>query len=297
MAVLWWWPMTRRVEAPLVVVPATSRPLFAIVGGELIFAAAEGAEVRAGDVIARLVNPEVQLALIEQEGAVRERRLRLDQLRALQAMIPAAASVIPAAVAELADAEAQLAEQQAVAEQLVIRAPIAGRVLAPPPRRAEHNGVDKLPPWSGSPLAERNRGAWIDAGTPLAVIAAPGGWVAWAGVDQADVPAVESGQSAHLLVGEQSATIRTGHVTQVSRRARDNHPGDPYGEAASAAPKPARSSALLGDDRYHLVQIALDQPADQLFAGARGVAKIATHESTLGELAWMQVLRVFARAE
>ena len=133
--------MTRRVEAPLVAVPAKAHPLFAVAPGELEFAVADGAWVEAGDVVARLANPELELAVAAAEGAVRERRVRLSQLRTLQAVLPAAARMLPTAAAELADAEAQLAEQQAMVEKLVIRAPAAGRVLAPPPRPAER-GAD-----------------------------------------------------------------------------------------------------------------------------------------------------------
>src|SRR5699024_2581869 len=55
----WFWPVTRRVEAPLVAVPAEAYPLFAEQAGELEFAVADGAAVEAGDVIARLANPEL----------------------------------------------------------------------------------------------------------------------------------------------------------------------------------------------------------------------------------------------
>jgi putative peptide zinc metalloprotease protein len=293
--VLWCWPMTRRVEAPLVVVPAKNHPLFAVVGGELAYAAKEGAQVEAGDVIARLTNPEVELALAEQEGIVRMARLRVTQLRALQPTMPAASRVIPAAVAELVDAEAQLVEQQAAAEQLVIRAPVAGRVLAPPPRSVNREAAEKLGPWHGSPLAKRNLGAWIEPGAALAVIEAPGGWVAWAGVDQADVAAVEPGQRAHLLLDEQPMTTLTGHIVHVSRRARNNRRENPDGATASAAGRAEGDDALLGDDRYHVVELALDDSARELFAGARGAARIATQGSTLGQLAWMHVRRLFAR--
>ncbi len=283
----WFWPMTRSVEAPLVAVPAKVHPLFAIAAGELQFAVADGAWVEAGDVVAQLGNSELEIATAAADGAVRERRVRLAQLRTLQAVLPAAARMLPTAAAELADAEAQLAEQQAMAEKLVIRAPVAGRVLAPPPRPAEQGTADTLRPWSGSPLAERNRGAWIDPGTPLAVVAEPGDWVAWAGVDQADAPAVDAGQAVRAIVDEYPTTVLTGRVAQVSRRARDNRP--------SGVARKLRDEPLLGDDRYHVVEIALDASADGLFAGARGMAKIATYESTLGELAWLHVRRALAR--
>jgi putative peptide zinc metalloprotease protein len=289
---LWFVPMRRRVEAPLVAVPATAHPLFAVAGGELREAAAEGAWVEPGDVVARLSNPDLELALAEKQGQVRESRLRLDQLRTLQAMQPAAARMIPSAEAELAAAEGQLAEQQRMADALVIRAPAAGRVLAPPPRARESLADGMLQRWSGSPLETRNRGAWIDPGTPLAVVATPGGWVAWAGVDQADTPAVEVGQPARLVLDERPAAIYEAHVAAVRRRARDNHSA----HLAAASDRSRRDAEFLGDDRYHVVELALDDPPAELFAGARGTVKITAAESTLGKLAWLHVRRAFARA-
>lgn len=284
----WFWPMTRRVEAPLVAVPAKSHPLFAEQAGELKFSVADGASVQAGDVIARLANPELRLALAAAEDLVRERQVRLAQLRILQGATPAAARMLPTAAAELADAEAQLVEQRALSEQLVILAPAAGRVLAPPSRVADVDGEVALRPWAGSPLSEQNLGAWIEQGTPVAVIAEAGGWVAWAGVDQADVTAVQEGQLARMIVYERPTTILEGRVEQVSRRARESRSG------SSRAPQ--HDDEVLGDDRYHVVELAFDAPDEALFAGARGVAKITTYDTTLGELAWTTLRRAFSRA-
>jgi putative peptide zinc metalloprotease protein len=158
-------------------------------------------------------------------------------------------------------------------------------VLAPPDRPIEAAAEGVLPGWRGSPLDPRNRGAWIDAGAPLAVVAAPGRWVAWAGVDQADAPAVEPGQPARVLVEGEPASMLTGQVVHVSRRARDNH-------AALGAPA-RRDDALVGEDRYHVVEIALVAPPELRFAGARGTAKIATQDATLGELAMLRLRRLF----
>jgi putative peptide zinc metalloprotease protein len=281
------WPVTRRVTAPLVAVPAESHALFAVAPGELQFAAAEGAWVERGDIVARLANPEVELALAAAEDAVRERRAHLAQLRTLQATLPGAARMLPAAAAELADAEAHLGEQQTIADSLVIRAPEAGRVLAPPPRDAERAHDDTLPTWTGSPLEERNRGAWIEQGTPLAVIAPPGPWTAWAGVDQADAPDVQPGQQAHIIVDQHPTTIFTGRVIEVSRRARVN-----AAAGAAAAPSDAET---LGDDRYHVVKLTLDAPDDALLASARGVTKIAAYDATVGELLWRKLRQTFTR--
>lgn len=280
-------PMQRRVAAPVVIVPAEAHPLFAAVGGELRFAAPVGAEVDQDDVVVKLSNPELEQALLEAQGLVRERRVRLAQLRTLQSSLPAASRQLPTARAELAAAEAELAERQAQVDGLTIRAPHAGRVVAAPERHASREAGDRLPVWHGSPLAAENLGAWIEPQTPLCVIAAGKGVVAWAGVEQADAPTVAPGQAVRLLVAEQPFTPLTGRVVQVARRARRNH--------EDAAGKGPAQQSPLGDDRYHVVQIKVDGDGAPLLPGARGVAKITTDESNIGTLVMNSLRRTFLR--
>jgi putative peptide zinc metalloprotease protein len=280
-------PITRRVKAPVMLVPASAQPVFAVTAGELITTATIGAEVQAGDIIAELRNPELDLAVAELEAAVRQRRARLAQLRTLQASLPAALRMIPTAAAELADAEAQLADRRALADTLTIRAPIAGRIVAPPDRPAERRAAGQLRPWTGSPLDEKNLGAWIESGTPLAVIAANDELVAWAGVQQADVPEVEVGQPVRMVADQLPMQIVNGRVISVARRARTNE------QLAEGNRQPDHSS--LGDGWYHVVEIELDEPAATLLPGARGTVKIATYDSTVGKLVLNELRRTFQR--
>jgi putative peptide zinc metalloprotease protein len=280
-------PITRRVKAPLMFVPEKAHPLFAVTPGALEFALPAGAEVKAGDVVARLRNPDVELARAEQEGRVRELQTRLEQLRTLQAVMPAAARLIPTAAAEFADAEAQLAEHESLVASLTIRAPAAGRMLAPPERAAQRRSADMLIEWSGSPLDERNRGAWIELGTPLAIVAEPGPWTAWAGVEQSDIPAVEVGQPVRALADDLPTEILSGKVIEVARRARANET-----ETAAA---PSQRKLSSGDSRYHVVQISIDATDAGLLPGLRGTAKIATYRSTLGALMVDELRRTFQR--
>lgn len=279
-------PITRRVTAPAVLNPAKSHPLYAMAAGEIEYAVPAGAWVEADDIVLRLKNPDRELALAVQRGAVREQELRLKQLHTLRAAMPSAARLIPTAAAELADARAQLAELQAMARLLVVRAPAAGRVL-PPPERILRRGADELHPWQGSPLEARNLGAWVEMGTPLAVIAEPGGWTAWAGVPQADVGDVEAGQRVRLSIGSHGSEVLAGRVAHVARRARANR-DEQSGVSQQSAP--------LGDRWYHVVEVNLDAADAPLLPGAYGTVKIEAHRDTLGGVLRHEFGRVFRRA-
>ena len=283
---LYYLPMDRRVEAPLVIVPQQNHPLFAVAAGELRRALPAGAEVAAGDVVVELHNPELELARAEAAATVRERAVRVAQLRALQATSPAAGRQLPAARAELADAEAQLAEYEAMVASLTIHAPHAGRVVAAPDRPADRRRHDQLATWNGSPLDPHNLGAWIEPKTPLCVIAGSATVAAWAGVEQADVPVVSAGQTVRVLVDEQPFSAVTGRVTHVASRGHANHAADRESTSSSASP--------LGDVRYHDVKIELDD-ALPLLPGSRGVAKITIERSNLGTLVMNALGRTFHR--
>lgn len=284
-AAAWHAPVTRRIRAPMMAAHAAAHPVYAVAAGELRMAAPVGAEVAQGEVIARLHNPDLQLALVVQEGAVRQKRTQLAQLRTLQLTMPAAERMIPTAAAELADAEAQLAEHQAMVDALVLRSPASGRLLAPPDHARPQPSADALRKWTGSPLDRRNLGAWIEPGTPLGVVASGNRQIAWAGVEQADVPEVAAGQSVRILADEQPTTVLTGRVRSIARRARksdDDQRRSPH-------------AAALSDASYHAVEIELDKDAAPLLPGARGVAKISAYESTLGAIVLDELRRTFQR--
>jgi hypothetical protein len=81
--------------------------------------------------------------------------------------------------------------------------------------------------------------------------------------------------------------ILTGRVQEVARRARSNE--------SDAAPNSRRENESLDNGWYHVVQIELDAAETPLLPGARGMAKIATYESTVGELVLNEVRRTFQR--
>jgi putative peptide zinc metalloprotease protein len=274
-------PITRRVTAPVVLSPAKSHPLFAVAAGELQYAVAPGTLVEADEPIARLANPELELEVEKLRGKVREAELKLSQLETLRTTLPDAAALIPTTEAELADARAQLAEQEASAAKLVVRAPVAGRVLSPPDRQPPRAAPGALGQWSGSPLEAKNLGAWIEPGTPLAIIAEPAGWTAWAGVAQADVSAVEIGQPVRLSIDAQETKYLAGRVTHVARRARENRA------------EPSAAVGPLGDSRYHVVDVAIDEPDAALLPTGRGTAKIEAYRTTIGELLVTEFQQLF----
>ena len=259
------WPITRSVIGPAVFVPAEGRPAYAGSAGELRFALPAGSVVQAGDVLARLANVESELALARQQGELEVRQVRYEQLGAMRAFTPASAKELPTANAAMKDAAAQFEQLQAKAEELTIRAPSAGVVVAPPAVSKAERDETCLAVWSGSPLEPRNLGCWVEPGTVLCMVADPEQLVALVAIDQADVAEVRPGQTVRILLESSPVRVLTGEVVQVARRSAKRTGVDPN----------------IDTGKYHLVQVYLKIDNTPLLVGLRGVAKIEAQSSTL----------------
>lgn len=272
------WPLKRQVAASATVIPAAATPVFATAAGQLEWAVESGAQVEEGDLIAQLTTPELELELEKLEGEVRVHQLRVEQLRKLRATHPAAMDQLPAATAQLASAENRLQERQAFASQLMIRAPQAGQVLPPPRRLDTRRDGSTLPRWTGTPLDQRVRGAWIELGAPIAVVSGNQQWRAWAAVEPEDVAAVDAGQFVRLSLDGWPTQILTGQVLHVAQRAT-------IGQASGEGKEPST---------YHVAEIDLDAFEPPCVCGAAGRTKIETHATTIGRLLLREIRTLMA---
>jgi putative peptide zinc metalloprotease protein len=275
LAVVLYWPIERTVTGPVVFVPAEGQAVYAAMGGRLEFATTVGTQVSAGEVVARLADPDVELALARQEGEYQVRRVRYEQIQSLRVWDEDSGAEAPTAEAALADAEAQLDERRRQARQLVLTAPVDGVVVAPPEVHLEVED-GQLPAWSGSPLDVRNAGCWIEPGTVLCTVANPRQLVALVAIDQVDVPELAVYQKVRILVASSPVRVLKGQVVEVAQRGA----------------RRATSQRATDAGKYHLVEVQLTTDDPLLLVGARGTAKIAASHTTLGALASNQLQRL-----
>ncbi len=274
-AAVLYWPIDRTVTGPVVFVPAEGQAVYAATGGQLEFAVAVGTSVSAGDVVARLTDSKIELALAQQEGEYQVRRVRYEQIQSLRVWDEKSGAEGPAAEAALADAGAQLDERRRQAGLLVLTAPVDGVVVAPPEIDVETE-AGQLPTWSGTPLDVRNAGCWIEPGTVLCTVADPKRLVALVAVDQADVPEVAADQTVRILVASSPMRVLEGQVVEVAQRGARRAMNQPSVDAG----------------KYHLVEVNLTTDDPLLLVGARGTAKIAASHTTLGAIARNQLRRL-----
>lgn len=237
------------------------------------YAIAPGTKVRAGEVLARLADPDVNLKLAEQEGEYQLRRVSYRQLQTMRAWDDTASVRAPTARAAMVDAEAQLTELRRQAEELVLVAPTDGIVIAPPALEPPADSSGQLPTWTGSPLEPKNLGCWIEPATVLCSVGDPNQLVALVAIDETNVPQVVPGQTVRILVASTPTRILAGEVIDIASR------------ATSSSDQPSVGS--LG--KQHLVEVKLSTEDSLTLIGTRGTAKIAADRRTLWQIASRQV--------
>ena len=160
-AALWFVPAPHAFRAPGVVESAQPVEIHAAVAGVLTeLAAAPGSGVETGDLLAKFVNPELE---IEKRGLVAHREKVLAEWRMSEAEGGFEIAPFEAALAAVDRDLATLAEKE---KQLVLRAPAAGL-------------------WS-APGLEKNLGRWMAKGEPLGRIIDQNGMVFLAVVSEGD---------------------------------------------------------------------------------------------------------------
>ncbi len=267
-------PISHSVSGSMVLVPAAGKTVYATHAGELRYAVAVGTQVEQGEVLLRLADPEIELAIAHQQGEYDVRQVRYDQLGVLRALDEQALQQLPTARAALTDARLQMEEYRQQAEELVIRAPAAGTIVAPPQIEQATGDEGLLPRWTGSPLEPRNLGCWVETGTVLCTLADPGRLEALLAIDQADVSEIRSGQVVRLRLDAAPSRIFEGEVIQVARRAAQ------------------KSEGVASSQKYHLVQVRLNRQDRDYLIGARGQAKIEASRMTLSAMITTQLQRM-----
>jgi len=292
LAALLWVPLPMHVAAPVVVEYRDAKRVYVTVPGEIVAAAKVGQQVKAGETIATLDNPEVRLDLARLTSERDGQKLAVANLEAgrLQGGIDGAE--IPAARAALADLEARLAQVTRDAQRLVLVAPIAGTVL-PPPNVVEHaSDRHALAGWSGTPLDEKNRGAYLETGTLVCLVGEPDAFEAIVHVDENDVELVAAGQAVSLRLDHLPAETFTGTVTDVSKLDLDVMPR----ELAAAGDLPARKDErgiARPLDTWYQARVRFDAEPGELIGRVHGRAKIEVAPRTLGDRLMRYVKQTF----
>ena len=301
------WPITRTITAPIVLEIEDAQPVAALAPGALVRTVAEGTQVREGQTIALLENPELRRRRTRLAGLLDRHRLQLTTLRRRATVEPALLSEIPTAEAAAKRARDDLAQLDQEIGRLAIRAPRSGMVVGVTRHRADASPGDPLPPWQGQLIDPANIGCWVEPGELLCLVAPdPQRMRATAMIDQSDTLGVRPGLPVRVLPyqnlgtnqgGAREAVVRT-QLAQIS------------GAEMQQLPEPLRRHPdLLLSRRQAQQQAAASGPAvlrpvllatinfgpDEVSAShwSHGRCKIEAAREPLGTLLWRWVAQTF----
>ncbi len=219
-------PLPHRVMCTLEIQARDARPVYVDVEGRLeSIDVAPGDRVEAGQQLAQLVNPAIDLEIVRLRGEVARYETQLRTLRRNSYRDPAGAAEIPSVQEALTTAREQLREELEHKARLRLTAPVAGIVLPPPevPHRGE-DSLGQLASWSGTPLMERNRGTTLESSVLFCRIGDPQQVEATVIVDQVDRNYVDLGQRVEVLLRHMPGVRLEGRIESIAESELDLAP-------------------------------------------------------------------------
>ena len=280
-------PLPLRVTAPVVIEPCGAQRIYVAEPGTLEFAVRPGDQVVAGQTIAQLRNPELDLEIARLTGQRDQQKVRVESLERRRGRDRTAAAEIPAAREALVDLEERLVKRQADRTRLTLTTPVGGTVL-PPEWNGRPIAPGSLPVWKGTPLRASNVGALLETGTLVCLVGDPRHVEAVAIIDQSEVGRLVLGQRAEVKIDQAAGAVIEGKITEIAEVDADVAPKSlaKTGEVASRTDVVGQARPLSAS---YQVRVTLAATERTLLLGAPGRVRIhAEPESLLARL-WRRV--------
>jgi putative peptide zinc metalloprotease protein len=279
-------------QAPFVIEPIDVQHVYAITPGAVLRAHVQpGDIVAAEDLLMELENPQL-------EDEVRALTVRRDAQATVPVMYEKVDDPVNRAFAaeELRELDRQLAQAIRQREQLVLRAPVAGVVVAPPFVREPTLTVlkERLPAWHGTPLDPRNVGAALEERTHICSIAPVESFRAVLLIDQADRDDLIVGRSVRMKLEHLPHLKLTGRVVEISDRHREFAPpalSNKYGGQLPTVSDSQGREKLTSIVYQAIVEVELDHSL--LRSGMRGTARFVIARRSAAMWIWRALRQTF----
>jgi len=198
-------PLPHAVKCSFEVQPRGAKPVYASVPGAVDD---HGVQVKPGDhvvpgqVIAQLVNLDLEQQYQTALGTVKEAEAELESLRQQRIVNDNIHLKLEQAQETLKTAREALAEKSAERDRLKLVAPAEGVIVPPPPRKDQASKADgRLAKWSASPFDEKNKNAWFATSDLICLVHDPAqGLEASLVIDQADVELIRLTDKVRILL-------------------------------------------------------------------------------------------------
>lgn len=283
------WPY--RIATPAVVQTRGAQHVYVSMPGKLVDSVPEGTSVKPGEKLARLENHEVRLQVEKLRGQRDQMQLRLKTLESRQVTDDDAAAQIPATRERISDIEERLKRREADESELILTAPLAGKVLAPP-STGQQSAPGALPSWTRTPLDERNRGTFLETGTLFCLVGDPGKLESVLVIDQTDIKFVQTGQRVRIQFNHLPGTVLQGKILEIAEIDLKVAPRDliDHEDLPTRVDETGRRQLL---STSYQARVQLDAFDDAMFVGAQGQAKIDAAPQSLASRLYRYLSRTF----
>jgi putative peptide zinc metalloprotease protein len=288
-------PLPHHIDCAFEIRPSQAGVVYAGSPGRIEWTVKPKSLVPAGEPIAILKNPDLDIRLVELQGEEEVTEVELRNLAYRSRNDPALKAQIDTQEELLESIRAMRAETEQEIERLTVRARRDGYVIEPPSRAPQDTKDGRLPGWTGSPLDERNRGALLTADDVICELGTPEAFEAVLIIDQGDVQLVRVGHAVDMKLDSRRLETFSGVITEKSN--------EPLQSASMSM-----SSQTGGDLQTEIdpntgqikprsvsyqarVPIALGEVP--MRPGYRGSAKVHVDPMSLGSRLWRVIAKTF----
>ena len=269
-------PLPRTTTAFMTIQPADAESVFVTNGGRLVEAIGNGADVKAGQMLVKLVNDSVEFELAQARGQSDQLEVQLNGLKRRRITSREAGLQIPVIKRSLDEAKKEQQLRETLADQLVLSAPHDGRVFAVG-KRAERASDEREPIyWCGTPLDPANVGAWIEEGTRVCVVGDPSTREAVLFVPQQDIELIRQGQRVNLLLDDHAQGQVRGIVSELAASPSREIPSELQRSGRIEVPKADLESAP-----FYEVRVLLELTTSPLPVRLTGRARINVQSASI----------------
>lgn len=285
-------PLPLHVEAAFIIEPHDVKHVYTVTPGELAeLRVRPGQHVEAGEVLARLTNPDMSDRYREMQI---EREVQLKEIDLYFSLEDPAQEQL--ARERLQTINEQLAEFEEQLKNLTIVAPVAGTVVEPPRTPEPKLDVSRtqLSAWYGTPLDPKNIGCTLEERTHLLSIAPDELFQATVLIDQGDRNDVRKGQRVELKFDHLPDETYEGKVEQISHRHLEFVPETLSNKLGGDLPTvtDAQGRERLISPVYQATVI-LDEDTPLLKSGLRGNSRFDVDTRSAGDWIWRYLRRTF----
>lgn len=288
-------PLPHSIDCALEIRPSRAGTVYAGVPGQIQWTAEPQSFVREGQRIAVLANPQLDIQLADLRGREKISEVQLANLMR-QSIVDQSVEIQRHTQEELLDSirrqRVQIEEEK---ERLIVKAKRDGLVIKPVARPAEDNQDGRLPGWSGTPLDERNLGAYLTPDDVICELGTPDDFEAVLIIDQGDVQLVRDGQTVDMKLDSRRLEKFSGVITEMSNRPLDQASmsmSSQTGGALQTEIDPATGQVKPRSVSYQ-ARVPLAEVDFLLRPGYRGSAKVHVDPMSLGQRLWRVIIKTF----